>query len=59
MCAQSAISTEIIAMPKLTLDIEALRVESLATAMPEPLALDVAATANTCYRSCLNTACFC
>lgn len=46
-------------MPKLTLDIEALQVESLATAMPEPLSLGVAATANTCYRSCLNTVCFC
>ena len=46
-------------MPKLTLDIEALQVESLAAVAPEPLALDAAATANTCYRSCLNTACFC
>jgi len=46
-------------MPKLTLDLDALKVESLAAVAPEPQVLNVAATANTCYRSCLVTACFC
>lgn len=45
-------------MPKLTLDLEALQVESM-TAAPELPQLEVLATANTCYRSCLNTVCFC
>lgn len=45
-------------MPKLTLDIEALKVESLA-ATPELPQAEVMATANTCYRSCLATLCFC
>ncbi|HET7462740.1 MAG TPA: hypothetical protein VFJ82_15910 [Longimicrobium sp.] len=45
-------------MPKLTLDLEALQVESFTAATPEPRLMD-AATANTCWRSCLATACFC
>lgn len=46
-------------MPKLTLDLDALQVESLPVSAPEPVALDAAATANTCFRSCLATVCFC
>lgn len=46
-------------MPKLTLDLDALQVESLATAAPEVPQMDAAATANTCYKSCLATVCFC
>ena len=45
-------------MPKLTLDLDALDVQSFpADAAPPSVTAD--ATANTCYRSCLVTACFC
>lgn len=46
-------------MPKLTLDLDALKVQTLALTPQEPRQLDYAATANTCYKSCLVTACLC
>lgn len=46
-------------MPKLTLDLDVLEVQSFAAAAPTAPAAADEATANTCYRSCLVTACFC
>ena len=45
-------------MPKLTLALDELKVDSLPV-IAEPQPVDALATANTCYRSCLVTACFC
>ena len=50
-------------MPSLTLNLDALQVQSFATAAEgraeEPAAAVIAATANTCYRTCYATHCFC
>ena len=49
---------EIPPMPKLTLDLDALDVQSFPADVAPP-SITADATANTCYRSCLVTACFC
>jgi len=49
-------------MPSLTLNLDALQVQSFATATEEHAeeqAPAIAATANTCYRTCYATHCFC
>jgi hypothetical protein len=48
-------------MPKLTLDLDALRVQTFATHAPgaaAPVQAPEMATANTCYRTCYHT-CLC
>ena len=49
-------------MPSLKLNLDALQVQSFATVAEAPAeaqAPAMAATANTCYRSCYATLCFC
>lgn len=47
-------------MQTLKLDLDALRVQSFATAeLEDERGAPEMATANTCYRSCLATVCFC
>ena len=49
-------------MPSLKLNLDALQVQSFATVAEAPVgeqAPAMAATANTCYRTCYATHCFC
>jgi len=52
--APFAVLFQIGAMPKLTLDLDALRVETIDIATPDPLRLDEIATSNTCWRTCFH-----
>ena len=46
-------------MPRLTLDLDALQVQSFSPDGDDGPRAEMIATANTCYRTCYATHCFC